>query len=187
MARLQGFKEMMSQQTACDLHAYEKPAGGRGANSIGNFYKTAHIIVGQAIEADNSHEYEKAYNLYKKSLDEFMLAAKYDYDKVVVRIKSHMKRAEQLKVCIDMHYFYLLAAFSYSYSRDMWSTPVGGTATIKDIASNELAQRLNNHLRRRGDDHIIPTAPAPLAEEAAHAKQGDNLALYEARLAALKS
>jgi vacuolar protein-sorting-associated protein 4 len=74
-----------------------------GAN---NFIQQAITIVTQAIEADNLHEYEKAYNLYKKSLDHFMLAVKYEQNKnsrdmVVQRMTGYMKRAEQLKEMID--------------------------------------------------------------------------------------
>jgi vacuolar protein-sorting-associated protein 4 len=71
-----------------------------------NFIQQAITVVTQAIEADNAHDYERAYNLYKKSLDHFMLAVKYEQNKnsrdmVVQRMEGYMKRAEQLKEMID--------------------------------------------------------------------------------------
>ena len=38
-------------------------------------------LVQQAIAADNDKDYEKAYGLYKQSLDHFLLALKYEKNK----------------------------------------------------------------------------------------------------------
>lgn len=70
------------------------------------FIPQAIDIVKSAIEADNAHEYEKAYGLYKKSLEHFMIGVKYEKnpssrDIILQRIDGYMKRAEQLKQILD--------------------------------------------------------------------------------------
>lgn len=67
-----------------------------------NFIPQAVEIVKQAIDADNASDYEKAFNLYKKSLDYFMLGIKYEQNpnsrkKILERVDGYMKRAEELK------------------------------------------------------------------------------------------
>ena len=59
-------------------------------------------LVQQAIAADNDKDYEKAYGLYKQSLDHFLLALKYEKNKtakeiIQKRVEGYMERAEMLK------------------------------------------------------------------------------------------
>ncbi|CRK16959.1 hypothetical protein BN1708_011897 [Verticillium longisporum] len=67
-----------------------------------DFLGRAVNTVKQAIEADNAGEYEKAFNLYKQSLEVFVLAIKYEKNaksKDLIRAKTaeYMDRAEKLK------------------------------------------------------------------------------------------
>jgi hypothetical protein len=110
LEREEGFEELLGQQIdelfgqateADNSDEYEKPHCITAALSD-NFIQLAVDIVTQAIDADNSHEYEKAYSLYKKSLDHFMLAAKYELNEssremIVARMEGYMERAEQVK------------------------------------------------------------------------------------------
>lgn len=70
------------------------------------FIPQAIECVQQAIEKDNSKEYEQAYQLYQRSLDFFMTGLKYEQNpstKAVIfqRVEGYMKRAEQLKEMLD--------------------------------------------------------------------------------------
>lgn len=67
-----------------------------------DFLGRAVNTVKQAIEADNAGEYEKAFGLYKQSLEVFVLAIKYEKNaksKDLIRQKTveYMDRAEKLK------------------------------------------------------------------------------------------
>ena len=68
-----------------------------------DFLGRAIDLVKRAIEADNSTEYEKAYGLYKQSLEVFMIALKWEKNEqskemIRTKIKEYMSRAEKLKV-----------------------------------------------------------------------------------------
>jgi len=59
-------------------------------------------LVTQAIAADQAKEYERAYELYKRSLDYFMIGLKYITipsvrNNIKPKVESYMKRAEDLK------------------------------------------------------------------------------------------
>jgi vacuolar protein-sorting-associated protein 4 len=63
-------------------------------------------IVKQAMEFDNSGDYENALVFYKRSLEYFVVALKYESNpasKVTIksRVEGYMKRAEQLKDMLD--------------------------------------------------------------------------------------
>lgn len=67
-----------------------------------DFLGRAVNTVKQAIEADNAGEYERAFTLYKQSLEVFVLAIKYEKNaksKDMIRSKTaeYMDRAEKLK------------------------------------------------------------------------------------------
>lgn len=71
-----------------------------------DFLGRAVNTVKQAIEADNAGEYERAFNLYKQSLEVFVLAIKYEKNpksKDMIRAKTaeYMDRAEKLKSHLD--------------------------------------------------------------------------------------
>jgi hypothetical protein len=64
--------------------------------------KDADAIVTQAIQEDRNRNYLKAFNLYKTSLEHFMIGLKYEKNKttkenVMTRVKKYIDRAEQLK------------------------------------------------------------------------------------------
>jgi vacuolar protein-sorting-associated protein 4 len=70
--------------------------------SITDFLGRAIDTVKKAIEADNAAEYEKAFQLYTKSLELFVLAVKWEKNpksKEMIRQKTaeYMDRAEKLK------------------------------------------------------------------------------------------
>jgi len=72
----------------------------------GKFIKDAVAIVTQAIQEDHDQNYPKAYALYKKSLEHFMIGLKYEKNKttkdiVMKRVNGYMDRAEQLKQLMD--------------------------------------------------------------------------------------
>ena len=59
-------------------------------------------IVGQAIEADNAGEFEKALGLYRDALSRFTMGLKYEKnpsrkDLILQRVEGYMKRAEELR------------------------------------------------------------------------------------------
>lgn len=67
-----------------------------------DFLGRAIDIVKKAIDADNTTEYEKAYQLYYQALELFMLALKWEKNpksKEMIRAKAgeYMERAEKLK------------------------------------------------------------------------------------------
>lgn len=67
-----------------------------------DFLGRAIDVVKKAIEADTAAEYDKAYDLYYKSLELFMLALKWEKNvksKEMIRAKAgeYMERAEKLK------------------------------------------------------------------------------------------
>ena len=85
-----------------------------------------------AIEADNAREYEKAYGLYKKSLEHFMIGVKYEKnpssrDIILQRIDGYMKRAEQLKEILDQP----------ANPTKKKATPTGGDGGNKDDGSGD--------------------------------------------------
>lgn len=68
--------------------------------------KNAVGIVTQAIQADNDQDYPKAFELYHRALEHFMVAIKYDKNPkskeiLMQRIDGYMKRAEELKKVMD--------------------------------------------------------------------------------------
>lgn len=71
-----------------------------------NFLTTATQTVTAAIKADNEKDYDRAYALYKQSLEQFILALKWEKNPaskqvISARVSSYMDRAEQLKEAID--------------------------------------------------------------------------------------
>ena len=70
------------------------------------FIPQAVETVKQAIDKDNSKDYEEAYNLYQRSLEFFMTGLKYEQNPstkgvIMQRVEGYMKRAEQLKELLD--------------------------------------------------------------------------------------
>jgi vacuolar protein-sorting-associated protein 4 len=66
------------------------------------FIPDAIDIIGKAIEADNSGEYEKALSLYRDALGRFTIGLKYEKNEtrkkmVLERVEGYMKRAEELR------------------------------------------------------------------------------------------
>ena len=71
-----------------------------------NFIQNAVAIVTEAIEFDNASDYEKALPLYKRSLEYFMMAMKYEKNEtarktIQQRVEGYMKRAEDLKGVLE--------------------------------------------------------------------------------------
>jgi len=101
--------------------------------------------VQQAIAADNNKEYEKAMNLYKESLERFMLALKYMKNPstkklILKRVDGYMLRAEKLKKMLD--------AKEKADSEPAADAPVaqggGGGASKKDKEDKALANQLSS-------------------------------------------
>lgn len=66
------------------------------------FIPQAIEVVGKAIEADNSGDYEKALSLYRDALSRFTLGLKYEKNDarkklILERVEGYMKRAEELR------------------------------------------------------------------------------------------
>ena len=71
-----------------------------------NFLPDAVKIVTEAIEFDHAGEYEKALPLYRRSLEYFMMAIKYEKNEtarktIQQRVEGYMKRAEDLKGVLE--------------------------------------------------------------------------------------
>ncbi|KAF1333637.1 putative Vacuolar protein sorting associating protein, partial [Globisporangium splendens] len=69
------------------------------------FIPQAIEIVTQAINEDNSKNYEDAFRLYKKALEHFMVGVKYEKnptsrDIIMKRVEGYMTRAEQLRTML---------------------------------------------------------------------------------------
>lgn len=67
-----------------------------------NFTQQGVEIVSQAIDADNKQDYETALQLYKRALDNFLTALKYETNPSVKKsieekVKGYMARAEAIK------------------------------------------------------------------------------------------
>ena len=67
-----------------------------------NFINEAVDIVKLAIEADNAGELDKAYQLYQRALDRFVLGLKYEQNPtakkmVQEKVMGYMERAEEIK------------------------------------------------------------------------------------------
>ena len=63
-------------------------------------FKQAVDLAKHAVEADRAEEYEKALNLYKKSITYFMHVCKYDKSKskhIMPSVQGYMTRAEEIK------------------------------------------------------------------------------------------
>ena len=72
---------------------------------MSDLLKGATETVTQAIAADNENDYEKAYSLYSRALEQFMVALKYEKNAkskeiIMKRVTGYMDRAEQLKKAI---------------------------------------------------------------------------------------
>mmetsp|Transcript_82686 Transcript_82686/g.145927 ORF Transcript_82686/g.145927 Transcript_82686/m.145927 type:complete len:451 (+) Transcript_82686:425-1777(+) len=70
------------------------------------FIPQAIEIVKQAIEADNAKDYEKAYTLYKRALEHFMVGIKWNKnpaarEMILKKVEGYMTRAEQIKKLIN--------------------------------------------------------------------------------------
>ena len=66
------------------------------------FVQQAIDVVGKAIEADNSGEYEKALSMYRDALQRFTLGLKYEKNEarkklILERVEGYMGRAEELR------------------------------------------------------------------------------------------
>lgn len=71
-----------------------------------NFIPQAIELVGQAVQADNAEEYEKALGLYRDALGRFTMGLKYETNPskkklIMERVDGYMKRAEELKAKLD--------------------------------------------------------------------------------------
>jgi hypothetical protein len=113
----------------------------------------------QAVEADNAHDYERAYNLYNKSHDHFMLAVKFELNTIprVVRgniiptlltsMHGYKKRALQLKEMIDQGTSAPKAVFTRTQSLFRSAAAAasgggGGTSASRVVAQGKCPQPL---------------------------------------------
>ncbi|KAG6611500.1 putative vacuolar protein sorting-associating protein [Phytophthora cinnamomi] len=70
------------------------------------FIPQAIEIVTQAINEDNSKNYQEAFRLYKKALEHFMVGVKYEKNPtskeiIMKRVEGYMTRAEQLRGMLE--------------------------------------------------------------------------------------
>mmetsp|Transcript_20409 Transcript_20409/g.60850 ORF Transcript_20409/g.60850 Transcript_20409/m.60850 type:complete len:455 (-) Transcript_20409:64-1428(-) len=70
------------------------------------FIQQGIAVVSEAIAADKAEDYERALQLYKRSLEVFMTGVKYEKnpaarDTILKRVEGYMKRAEDLKTVIE--------------------------------------------------------------------------------------